>query len=175
MSYLLSSTLVQFPFQLVLAVVYNVISWWLVGLTSDADVFFFQIFAVFTVIVAGNTCATLISTIVPNAMAGQTAGAAIFSVMFLFSGFFIKRSSIPGYWVWLHYLSMFKYAYDSIVINALDGHFSLPMLSNDEVMKALSVDGINRGMGVGILWCFVVVMRGVIYFRLMTAFSGSRK
>ena len=35
----------------------------------------------------------------------------------LVSGFYIRRSSIPYVWLWLHYLSPLKYAYESLIIN----------------------------------------------------------
>lgn len=123
-SYTIATLLVQFPFHLILSFVFNCITWWLVGCANDAGVFFFQVLCVFTVIVAGNVFATMFSVLVPNPMVGQSAGSGLFSVMFLFSGFFIKKSEIPRYWLWLHYSSLFKYAYDSMMVNAFKDHAS---------------------------------------------------
>ena len=39
-----------------------------------------------------------ISVLAPNPMMGQTLGSALFSVMFLYSGFFIATDNIPKYW-----------------------------------------------------------------------------
>jgi hypothetical protein len=104
-SYTISQILVSLPFMLAIAVFFTGISWWLVGLPSNAGIFFFQILCVFIVLVAGNTFATMMSTLVPDPMAGQTIGSALFAVMFLYSGFFIKRSDIPDYWVSSSYIS----------------------------------------------------------------------
>jgi len=43
------------------------------------------------------------------------------SIFSLFAGFIIPKGSIPGYWIWLHYLSFFKYALESLSINELQG------------------------------------------------------
>ena len=58
------------PFSLVLSFVFTGISWWLIGLESQADPFFFHVLCLFTVLVSGNTFATMLSVLVPNPMAG---------------------------------------------------------------------------------------------------------
>lgn len=95
--------------------------------------------------------------------------------MFLFSGFFIKKDDIPDYWLWLHYSSLFKYAYDSMIVNAFTDHASTDTLTNDQILEFYSVDGTPRGQGVGILWAWLFFFRIIFYYRLITAFSGSRK
>jgi hypothetical protein len=67
-AYTVASSLVLFPFLLLMATVYCVITWWLVGLPNIAQAFFFHIFCVFTILVAGSSFATMISVIVPNPM-----------------------------------------------------------------------------------------------------------
>lgn len=178
-SYTVASTMVQLPFMLALSLVYNCITWWLVGLPNLATLFWFNVLITFTVIVVGNGFATMFSVLVPNPMMGQTAGSGLFSVMFLFSGFFIKSGDIPRYWLWLHYSSLFKYAYDAMIINAFRDHGTFTLgnvyYSNNDVLRYYSVHSANRGMGVGILWAWLLVFRLVFYYRLTTAFTGSRK
>lgn len=106
---------------------------------------------------------------------GQTAGSGLFSVMFLFSGFFVLRDEIPDYWIWLHYLSLFKYGYDSMVVNAFKHYVHSDSLTNEEILHMYSVDGVDRGTGIGVLWLFTIAFRCVFYYRLVTRFSGSRK
>ncbi len=177
LSYLVSGFVVQFPFQLAISFLFTCITWWLVNLPNDAGRFFFMNLITFTVLVAGNTFAMMMSVFVPNPMAGQTLGSALFSVMFLFSGFFIKKSQIPKYWLWLHYSSLFKYAYDSMIVNAFKdaAHTDDTGLSNAQVLHLYSVNGVNVGMGVGILWGWIFFFRIIMYYRLITAFTGSRK
>ena len=95
--------------------------------------------------------------------------------MFLFSGFFILKKDIPDYWIWLHYLSLFKYAYDSMVVNAFKGYVETDEFTNAQILENLSENGVNRGTGIGVLWLFIVFFRVVFYYRLVTRFSGSRK
>jgi len=107
-SYTVAQTLVTLPPYFFVSVWFSCITWWLVGLQNNGEVFMFHILIVFTVLVAGSSFATLVSTLVPSPMVGQSAGSGLLSVMFLFSGFFIKAVDIPNYWIWLNYLSLVR-------------------------------------------------------------------
>lgn len=86
LSYTIASSIVYFPFLLILSVVYTMISWWLISLPDESSRFLFQVLIIFIVLIAGSSFATMLSVIVPDAMTGQTVGSAIFAIMFLFSG-----------------------------------------------------------------------------------------
>jgi len=178
-AYTIAQSITTMPAYVVVSSIFTVLTWWLVGLPNDAGVFFFQILTVFTIMMAGNAFATLISTLVPNPMAGQSAGSALLSVMFLFSGFFIKSKDIPDYWIWLHYLSLFKYAFDSLIVNDLNGVVvkaaGAVVMDHDQVLDYFSVKGIDRGRGIWCLWLFILGFRLIFCYRLRTAFSGQRK
>lgn len=174
LAYTLSSAVVYYPFFLIIAIVYTIITWWLINLPNVGHKVVFMVFTVFSTLVAGNAFSTMISVLVPNPMTGQTAGSALFSVMMLYSGFFIKRTAIPDYWIYLHYLSLFKYSYDSMVVNTFEDTVTAT-LTNQQVREFFGVDGINKGQGVGVLWLFIVFFRLVFYYKLVTAFNGSRK
>jgi ABC-type multidrug transport system permease subunit len=116
----------------------------------------------------------MVSVLVPDPMTGQTAGSGIFSAMMLFSGIFISRNDIPDYWIWLHYLSLFKYSFDSMFVNCF-ADISTPTMTNEEVLKYYGMDGTDRGTGIGVLWLFIIFFRLVFYYRLVTYFDGSRK
>ena len=175
-SYVVATTLVYLPFLLILSAVFLITSWWLVGLTPRvAEVWFFQLFMLLLTLKAGHSFATMISVLVPDPMTGQTAGSGLLSVMFLFSGFFIKAGRIPPWWIWIHYLSLFKYAYDSMIINAIKGHVSVPGMTESELLDYFSVDGFTKWRGVGVLICFICVYRFITYLVLITKHNGSRK
>jgi ATP-binding cassette subfamily G (WHITE) protein 2 len=173
-AYTVSTIFVFIPFYLIIAIVYGSISYFLVGFPYRPDTFFFHLLTLFTVLVTGSTFSTMFSTLIPDPMTAQSIGSALFAVMFLFSGFFIRSSDIPNYWIYLHYLSLFKYAYDSFVVNVFE-HTHVDGLSNSDLRDSYGVDGVNKGRGVGVLFLFVIFFRWVFYYRLITAYNGSRK
>jgi ABC-type multidrug transport system ATPase subunit/ABC-type multidrug transport system permease subunit len=173
-SFAWTALLIQLPFLLILSCIYATISYWLINMPPQASTFFFHLFANFTIMTAAHSFSTMLSVLLPNPMTAQTVGSAVFAVMFLFSGYFIKRSSIPHYWLWMHYLSLFKYGYDSEMINSIKDHGHTIDMTNTQLLKYYSVDGMNVGMGVGILWAWIVFYRLIFHYRLVTAFSGAR-
>eukprot|EP00640_Fibrocapsa_japonica_P008047 CAMPEP_0113946950 /NCGR_PEP_ID=MMETSP1339-20121228/61272_1 /TAXON_ID=94617 /ORGANISM="Fibrocapsa japonica" /LENGTH=74 /DNA_ID=CAMNT_0000953285 /DNA_START=114 /DNA_END=335 /DNA_ORIENTATION=- /assembly_acc=CAM_ASM_000762 len=48
---------------------------------------------------------------------GNSIGSATLAFYFLFAGFFTPRSEIPPWWIWCHYISPFKYAFESLALN----------------------------------------------------------
>jgi len=175
LSYTIATTIIYFPFLLLLAIVYTSISWWLIGFSNLASVFIFQILIIFVMLITAQSFVTSISTIVPDPMIGQTAGSAIFSIMFVFSGFFIRRAKIPDYWIYFHYMSLFKYGLDSQIVNAFKNNISNSMESNAQILASFSENNVDRWTGVGILIAWALFYRGIFYYRLITAFNGSKK
>ena len=174
-SYVTAVTLVYIPFLFLLGLFFAITSWWLVELPNEAETFLFDVLILLVTNIAAQAFAVLTSVIVPDPMAGQTAGAGIFSVMFLLSGFFIKKDNIPAWWQWLHYLSLFKYSYESMVINVLDQKMVTPTSTNEELLVMFSVNGISKWRGIGVLLGFSVFYRLIFYAILMTKFNGQRK
>ena len=45
---------------------------------------------------------------------------SITAYFLLVCGFYIHRTSIPPFWLWLHYISPMKYAYEALIMNEFD-------------------------------------------------------
>jgi hypothetical protein len=58
---------------------------------------------------AGFATTELIGGLVPSEEAGVSAIQSIWVTFQLFCGFLIRRTAIPDGWIWMHYLSSFKY------------------------------------------------------------------
>merc|ERR1712000_416111 len=56
------------------------------------------------------------TTEVANTIVGVSS-----SMFSLFAGFIIPKGSIPNYWIWLHYLSYYKYPLEALSINEMVG------------------------------------------------------
>jgi ATP-binding cassette subfamily G (WHITE) protein 2 len=97
-SYTIATWIIGFPVLIILASMYAVMTWWLVGLPPIAERFFFFAFQCFIALLAGQTLATMLSTVMPNPMTAQTVGSTIFAIMLTFSGYFIHRDAMPKYW-----------------------------------------------------------------------------
>eukprot|EP00850_Spirogloea_muscicola_P017864 SM000157S02094 [mRNA] locus=s157:259267:270139:- [translate_table: standard] len=128
-SYVLAGVLSQLPFSLCEIGIYAPLVYWLTGLSSaQGGVHFIMfLFIVFMVALVGSSLVRLIASISPSReAAGSLAGLSILA-MLLFSGFLITKGKIPGWWIWMYYVSPLQWAYTAIVCNEfLSGSFHQP-------------------------------------------------
>ncbi|EXB78099.1 ABC transporter G family member 10 [Morus notabilis] len=120
-SYVISNTLVFLPFLLIVAFLYTTPVYWLVGLRREFDGFLYFSLVVWMVILMSNSYVACFSALVPNFISGTTLVAGLMGSFFLFSGYFISKEDIPRYWIFMHYLSLFKYPFECFIINEYGG------------------------------------------------------
>ncbi|KAK2665868.1 hypothetical protein Ddye_004442 [Dipteronia dyeriana] len=120
-SYVISNTLVFLPFLLIVALLYTIPVYWLVGLRRELDGFLYFSLVVWMVVLMSNSFVASFSALVPNYIMGNSLIAGVMGCYFLFSGYFIKKDDIPRYWIFMHYLSLFKYPFDCFLINEYGG------------------------------------------------------
>ncbi|XP_024401889.1 ABC transporter G family member 10 [Physcomitrium patens] len=117
LTFVIAQAVVMIPFQLIIALVFSSISYFMVGLVSNVWAFFTFVFVTFLTLCVANSFVAFVASMVPDENGGQTVILAVSAMYYLFSGFFVTRSGIPKYWIWLHYLSTFKYPYELLLEN----------------------------------------------------------
>ncbi|PON35356.1 ABC transporter-like [Parasponia andersonii] len=170
-SYVISNTLVFIPFLLIVALLYTTPVYWLVGLRREIDGFLYFSLVVWMVILMSNSFVACFSALVPNFITGTTFIAGLMGSFFLFSGYFITKEDIPRYWIFMHYLSLFKYPFECFMINEYGGergsHRCLASLGGQCVLhddKFL----VEKGLRESQKWSNLCVMMGfIIGYRLL--------
>ncbi|KAF7822646.1 ABC transporter G family member 10 [Senna tora] len=120
-SYVLANTLVFLPFLLLVGLLYSTPVYWLVGLRKDIEGFLYFSLVVWLVVLMSNSLVACFSALVPNFILGTSVIAGLMGSFFLFSGYFISKGNIPSYWIFMHYMSLFKYPFECFVINEYGG------------------------------------------------------
>nr|XP_007149406.1 hypothetical protein PHAVU_005G067600g [Phaseolus vulgaris]ESW21400.1 hypothetical protein PHAVU_005G067600g [Phaseolus vulgaris] len=120
-SYVLANALVFLPFLLLVGLLYSTPVYWLVGLRKDIDGFLYFSVVVWLVLLMSNSLVACFSALVPNFILGSSVIAGLMGSFFLFSGYFISEEKIPSYWIYMHYLSLFKYPFECLMINEYGG------------------------------------------------------
>ncbi|KAJ4729674.1 ABC transporter-like [Melia azedarach] len=120
-SYVISNTLVFLPFLLVVALLYTIPVYWIVGLRREMDGFLYFSLVVWMVVLMSNSFVACFSALAPNFIMGNSLIAGIMGSFFLFSGYFISKDDMPKYWIFMHYLSLFKYPFECFMINEYGG------------------------------------------------------
>ncbi|KAE8718108.1 ABC transporter G family member 10 [Hibiscus syriacus] len=120
-SYFISNAMVFIPFLLFVALMYASPVYWLVGLKRDVYTFLYFTMLVWIVVLMSNSLVACLSALVPDFIMGTSLIAGVVGSFFLFSGYFISREDIPRYWIFMHYLSLFKYPFECFVLNEYGG------------------------------------------------------
>lgn len=120
-SYVIANSFIFLPFLLVGAICYSTTVYWLVGLRRDIDRFFYFSLLVWLVSLMSNSFVAFCSAIFPDIIMGMSFTGGIMGSFFLFSGYFISKEEMPKYWKFMHYLSLFKYPFESYLINEFGG------------------------------------------------------
>lgn len=164
-SYVISNTLVFFPFLLLVGLIYSSSVYWLIGLRREIDGFLYFSLVVWMVVLMSNSFTACFSALVPNFIMGTSVISGLMGSFFLFSGYFISRENIPSYWIFMHYLSLFKYPFECFMVNEYGGEAGRRRCVESEMgVCELYGDGFLRQQGVkeSQKWINLAVMMGFI-------------
>ncbi|MBA0726284.1 hypothetical protein Golax_002124 [Gossypium laxum] len=161
LSYVISNALVALPGLIFLSFAFAMATFWAVGLDGGLSGFLFYFLIMFASFWSGSSFVTFLSGVVPHVMLGYTIVVAILAYFLLFSGFFINRDRIPGYWIWFHYLSLVKYPYETVLRNEFENPSKClvrgiqifdnsPLGEIPSAMKVRLLQSVSKSLGVRI-------------------------
>eukprot|EP01018_Ginkgo_biloba_P029591 Gb_19188 [translate_table: standard] len=184
-SYVISNTLVFLPFLLIVAILFAVPVYWLVGLSSTWNAFLFFLFIVWLIVLMANSLVVFLSALAPDFITGNSLIFTILGAFFLFSGYFISKDNIPKYWLFMHYLSLYKYPLDSLLINEYSSlatkcfswlpEFNVCALTGEDILKQRGLHKDRRWMNVEIMIGFVIFYRILCFWILMRRASKAKR
>ncbi|KAG8376954.1 hypothetical protein BUALT_Bualt09G0117800 [Buddleja alternifolia] len=170
-SYLIANTIVFFPFLFIVAILFSVPLYWIVGLNPSASAFAFFTFMVWLIVLMASSLVLFLSVISPDFISGNSLISSVLGAFFLFSGYFIPKELIPKYWIFMYYVSLYRYPLDSLVINeywsernecfsrSMVDRVSECLLTGKDVLKSRGLDKDTRWINVGIMLAFFVFYR----------------
>ncbi|KMZ63407.1 ABC transporter G family member [Zostera marina] len=173
-SYVTANTVIFLPFLLSVAILYSLPAYWMVGLRRDPTAFLYFTLVIWLVVLMANSFVSFFSALVPNFIIGNSIIAGFMGSFFLFSGYFISKDNIPKYWIFMHYLSLFKYPFEAFLANEYGGRGGGRKAVCAEWGEEgdCVLDGITflrqQGVGESKLWTNVCVMIGfIVGYRLL--------
>ncbi|WJX53730.1 ATP-binding cassette sub- G member 5 [Trifolium repens] len=170
-SYAIANGLVYLPFLLILAILFTVPLYWLVGLNRNFTAFLHFLLLIWLVLYTANSVVVCFSALVPNFIVGNSVINGVIGSFFLFSGYFISNHEIPSYWIFMHYISLFKYPFEGFLINefsnskkCLEYMFGACVMKGEDVLKEAGFGGErSRWKNVGVTVCFIMFYRFISY------------
>lgn len=166
-SYVIANAIVFLPFMLIVALVFSIPVYWLAGLNTRPWAFLYFVLVIWVAVYSANSMVAFFSAAVPNYIMGTTLITGCLGAFFLFSGFFVSKNQIPKYWRFVHYLSLFKYPLEALLINEYWGNEKkclIFMLDNcildvDGVMAEQGLKESNRWMNLLVMVAFIFAYR----------------
>jgi hypothetical protein len=126
-----------------------------------------------------------LSSLAPNYIAGTSLVTILLGGFFLFSGYFISQDSMPKYWLFMHFFSMYKYALDALLINEYSclvnkcflwyQENSTCMVTGGDVLQKRGLHERQRWTNIYILLGFFVFYRVLCLLVLIRRVSRSKK
>ncbi|KAM7504825.1 hypothetical protein LguiB_003729 [Lonicera macranthoides] len=184
-SYLIANTLVFLPYLLAIAIVYSVSVYFLVGLCCTWQAFAYFVLVIWVIVLMANSFVLFLSSVAPNYIAGTSLLTLLLAGFFLFSGYFISQDRMPKYWVFMHYMSMYKYALDALLINEysclLERCFiwyeenKTCMVTGGDVLQKRGLHQNQRWINIYVLIGFFVFYRVLCLMVLIRRVSRSKK
>lgn len=175
-SYVTANALVFLPFLLLVALLYTAPVYWLVGLRRELDGFLYFSLVVWMVVLMANSFVACFSALVPNFIMGNSLIAGFMGSFFLFSGYFISQKSIPRYWIFMHYLSLFKYPFEAFMLNeyggeerrsrCLDMEEGVCFLNGEGFLKQQGLNEMQKWSNLGVMLSFIFGYRILCFFIL---------
>jgi len=121
-AYFLAQVLAEVPLVVVSVMVFGIIVYFCCNLNLQE--FYRPLIFLTIYLLTCFTCtayAMMVASAVATTEVANTIVGVSSSIFSLFAGFIIPKGSIPVYWIWLHYLSYYKYPLEALSINEMVG------------------------------------------------------
>ncbi|XVF12579.1 hypothetical protein REPUB_Repub08aG0131100 [Reevesia pubescens] len=184
-SYLIANTLVFLPYLLAIAIIYSISVYFLVGLCASWQAFAYFVLVIWITVLMANSFVLFLSSLAPNYIAGTSLVTILLGAFFLFSGYFISKDSLPKYWLFMHFFSMYKYALDALLINEYSclvsrcflwyNETKTCMITGGDVLQKKGLHERQRWTNIYILVGFFVFYRVLCLLVLIRRVSRSKK
>ncbi|KAJ6409295.1 hypothetical protein OIU84_008901 [Salix udensis] len=169
-SYMIANTIVFLPFLFAVAMLFAIPVYWIVGLNPSIAAFAFFAFVVWLIVLMASSLVLFLSAVSPDFISGNSLICTVLGAFFLFSGYFIPKENIPKYWLFMYYVSLYRYPLDSLLTNeywsvrsecfSWQGQdHSKCVLTGNDILKSRGLDKDTRWINVGIMFGFFVFYR----------------
>ncbi|KYQ91325.1 ABC transporter G family protein [Tieghemostelium lacteum] len=116
-SYFISLLISEMPMDIIESIIFSTIVYWMTGLQHSAEKFIFFLLASFVNTVLGHALVRGVSTISKNIHLASTLAPVVLAPLALLAGFMIFKPQIPGWWIWLFWISPVHYVFEGIMSN----------------------------------------------------------
>jgi hypothetical protein len=182
-AYFWGKILPDLPQRLLPSLVFGLTSYFMIGFRSGIGHVMVFLLIFFLNIMVSYSLTLFVSSFAKNFAIANILTPLFIVLMMLPSGFLINLDNLPPYWVWIKYISFFKYVFEALMDNEFNNQaFTCttdeykpdgctvgavdcicPVTNGNEVLTGL-------GFGINVIWRNVVVIVGMCTILLSGAF-----
>eukprot|EP01087_Luapelamoeba_hula_P008964 TRINITY_DN2282_c0_g1_i1.p1 TRINITY_DN2282_c0_g1~~TRINITY_DN2282_c0_g1_i1.p1 ORF type:complete len:1497 (-),score=261.71 TRINITY_DN2282_c0_g1_i1:27-4118(-) len=117
--YLIANVMIDIPLAVIEVLIFGTIVYWMSGLNNAEYGAHYYIFLplLFSNYMVFKALGKMIAAFSPTVNVAMGFAPVLLVVFIVLSGFIVPRTSIPYWWLWLHYLSPLSYTYEAVAIN----------------------------------------------------------
>ncbi|KAL1319738.1 hypothetical protein HN51_064510 [Arachis hypogaea] len=187
-NYMIANTFVFLPFLFLVSILFAVPVYWLVGLNPSISAFGFFALVVWFIVLMASSLVLFLSAVSPDFISGNSLICTVLGAFFLFSGYFIPKDSIPKYWLFMYYVSLYRYPLDALITNeywnkrnkcfsfsssSSSSSYSKCLTTGFDVLKSRGLEKDERWINVGIMFGFFLFYRLLCWLILARKASKS--
>ncbi|ESQ41954.1 hypothetical protein EUTSA_v10012962mg [Eutrema salsugineum] len=180
-SYMIANTIAFVPFLFVVSLLFSIPVYWIVGLNPSIQAFSFFVLCVWLIILMASSLVLFLSAVSPDFISGNSLICTVLGAFFLFSGYFIPKDKIPKPWLFMYYVSLYRYPLESMLVNeywsvrevCFSGGDLGCLMTGEDVLKKRGLDKDTRWINVGIMLAFFVFYRFLCWGILLRKASKS--
>ncbi|KAJ0243864.1 ABC transporter G family member 23 [Hirschfeldia incana] len=166
-SYMIANTIAFVPFLFVVSLLFSIPVYWIVGLNPSVQAFSFFVLCVWLIILMASSLVLFLSAVAPDFISGNSLICTVLGAFFLFSGYFIPKEKIPKPWMFMYYVSLYRYPLESMLVNeywslrkeCFSGGDMGCLMTGEDVLRKRGLDKDTRWINVGIMLAFFVFYR----------------
>eukprot|EP01135_Chromosphaera_perkinsii_P009485 Nk52_evm28s1763 gene=Nk52_evmTU28s1763 len=118
-AYFVGQVVVEWPIQAMDALLISLVSYFLVGLSPSVWQFLVFVACYFIIALLGREMCMLMAGLIEVKTLASAAASIVMNILLLSAGFALPTKSFPKPWIWLHYLSIFKYPWEAMCISQI--------------------------------------------------------
>ncbi|XVF38962.1 hypothetical protein REPUB_Repub20aG0148200 [Reevesia pubescens] len=104
-AYSFAQVIIEIPYLLILAVLYMIITYPMIGYYWSAYKILWSFYCMFCSLLYFTYLGMLIVSLTPNIQVASIVASSAYSLLNLFSGFIMPKPKMPKWWLWLYYLT----------------------------------------------------------------------
>ncbi|XP_050220402.1 pleiotropic drug resistance protein 3-like [Mercurialis annua] len=103
-AYAFAQVVVELPYLFIVALIYVVITYPMIGYSMSAYKIFWAFYALFCTLLCFNYMGMLLVALTPNIQVASILSSSTYVMLILFAGFVVPEPRIPKWWKWLYYI-----------------------------------------------------------------------